>query len=225
MSVLMELSAVVRDSRVTLLPICRERGAGAIVFSVTGRGLLTGRIGRGMRFGEGDIRSLDPLFQRENLESGLRVAERFRELGQKIGRTPVQTAIAWVLSHPEVACALTGPSSVPHLEENLGASGWSLSHEDLEALESFFEAEDARLLEERRTSLEKILSGRLPGVPGEALSDLVYAMETMLSIGVASEDEVTPVFRELWALRRDLNPSVLPELLSIQERLREMASQ
>lgn len=223
-SVLMELSAVARSSRETLLPLCKEHGVGAIAFSVTGRGLLTGRIGRGTRFGEGDIRSLDPLFQRENLDSGLRVAERFRELGLKVGRTPVQTAIAWVLSHREVACALTGPSSVPHLEENLGASGWSLSQEDLEALESFFEAEDARLLEEQRVSLGRILSGRLPSDPGDALSDLVYAMETILSLGLASEEEVTPVFRELWGHRRDLNTGVLPTFVDIQERLREMAS-
>ena len=44
-SILMELSAVSRESRRSLLPFCGEAGPIAIGFSVTGRGLLTGTIG------------------------------------------------------------------------------------------------------------------------------------------------------------------------------------
>lgn len=61
-----------------------------------------------------------PLFQREQMASGLRVMEELWALGEKYGKTPVQVAIAWVLAQPGVIGALTGPSTVPHLEENLG---------------------------------------------------------------------------------------------------------
>jgi len=79
--VLMELSTVTRDSRKKLLPLCQKYGVGAIAFSVTGRGLLTGRFkngkkmekknGKEKKFEPGDIRNIDPLFHRECFQSGL----------------------------------------------------------------------------------------------------------------------------------------------------------
>ena len=142
-SILMELSAVARDSRRTLLPLCGGQGPAAIGFSVTGRGLLTGAIGPETTFEEGDIRRFDPLFQRARFASGRRVAEHLGALARSLGRTPAQVAIAWVLSQPGVACALTGPRRLAHLEENLGGSGRRLPAEALAGLEALFAREDA----------------------------------------------------------------------------------
>jgi aryl-alcohol dehydrogenase-like predicted oxidoreductase len=64
-SVLVELSTVSGAAQERILPLCQEQDVGASAFSVTGRGLLTGAIGPGHMFEEGDIRRLDPLFQRE----------------------------------------------------------------------------------------------------------------------------------------------------------------
>jgi aryl-alcohol dehydrogenase-like predicted oxidoreductase len=122
-SALAELSAVARSARKRILLLCREQDVGLIAFSTTGRGLLAGQIGPQTTFEEGDLRRIDPLFQRERLASGLRIAQRFRTLGAQYGKTPAQAAIAWVLAQPGVLCALTGPSTLPHLEENLGGSG------------------------------------------------------------------------------------------------------
>jgi aryl-alcohol dehydrogenase-like predicted oxidoreductase len=38
------------------------------------------------------------------------------------------------LAQPGVICALTGPSTLPHLEENLGAAGWTIAPDDLAEL-------------------------------------------------------------------------------------------
>ena len=81
-STLAELSAVARSARERILPLCREQGVGLIAFSTTGRGLLTGQIGPQTTFEEGDLRRIDPLFQRERLASGLRIAQRFRTAGR-----------------------------------------------------------------------------------------------------------------------------------------------
>jgi aryl-alcohol dehydrogenase-like predicted oxidoreductase len=221
-SVLMELSPVARVSIRNLLPTCRKYGAGAIAFSTTGRGLLTGKIHRGTKFEEGDIRNVDPLFQRENLASGLRVADGFRELAERYGKTPAQAAIAWVLSHPEVTCALTGASNIPHLEENLGASGWSLTQEDLRSLDAFFEAEDKRLRHEQVVAVKRILSEPLPAENATAFSDLIYLMETAMSLGLAAEEEIVPVFREIWAMRKNLGEDIHSKLVAIQSTLRKI---
>ena len=59
-SLLMELSAVARTSRETLLPLCADHGTAAIAFSTTGRSVLTGAIGPETAFPPEDIRGLDP---------------------------------------------------------------------------------------------------------------------------------------------------------------------
>lgn len=221
-SVLMELSAVARKPRKQLLPLCRRYDVGAIAFSITGRGLLTGRFQKERKFEPGDIRNVDPLFQRESLQSGLRVAEKLSELGRHHRKTSVQAAIAWVLSHPEVICALTGPSTIPHLEENLGGSGWSISSEDLEELEIFFKREDGWLESEQRSSIKKILSSPLAEDSSRAFSDLIYVIETALSIGLTSEKEILPVFQELWGLRKTLDEDAVAKLNRIQRILHEI---
>ena len=81
--------------------------------------IVTGTIGPKPAFEQGDIRNFDPLFQRARLASGRRIAEHLGSLARALGRTPAQLAIAWVLAQPGIACALTGPRRLAHLEENL----------------------------------------------------------------------------------------------------------
>jgi aryl-alcohol dehydrogenase-like predicted oxidoreductase len=218
-SILMELSAVARASRETLLPLCQAHGVGAIAFSVTGRGILTSKIQQGATFEAGDMRNVDPLFQRERFRSALRVAARLGELGQRYGKTPVQVAIAWVLSQPAIVCALTGPSTIPHLEENLGGSGWTLSPQDLHDLEQFLVAQDALLAERDTATVKHILSGPLPPDPDQAFKDLVYAVETAVSLELTTEAEVLPTFMTLYAMREALDESATPRLDGVRRQL------
>lgn len=217
-SALVELSAVARKTREEVLPLCREHGVGVIAFSVTGRGLLTGRIGADHVFEEGDIRRVDPLFQRERLTSGLRVAARFRALGEKHGKTSVQVAIAWALAQPGVVCALTGPSTIPHLEENLGGSGWTIPPDDLAELERFFQEEEAWLRREQVRHVHSILAQDLD--PRRAFADLVYVCEALMEMSLATEEEIIPLFQRLWALRERRDDEALGEMREIQEALR-----
>ncbi len=216
-SILMELSAAAREARQTLLPLARQYDAAGIAFSVTGRGLLTGAIRPGRTFQDGDIRQIDPLFQRERFESGLRIAARLAELGGKYGKTPAQTAIAWALGQPGILCALTGPSSIAHLEENLGGSGWRISPEDLQSLEAFFEQEQAWLAQAQASTVHKILCQPLPADPGQAFTDLVYAIETAILLGFVVESQVVPLFMELYGAHESKSPG-LPEKMAQAQR-------
>jgi hypothetical protein len=133
---------------------------------------------------------MDPLFQCERFASGLRVAERFRELGERYGKTPAQMVIAWVLAQPGILCALTGPSTLPHLEENLGASGWTIASTDLQDLKKFFQIEDLRLGQEQKQSVHLILSQDLDREG--AFADLLSVIETLVETGWAAEGQVMP---------------------------------
>lgn len=224
-AVMLELSAVARDSAARLLPLCRQYGAAGIAFSVTGRGLLTGRFQQEVAFEPDDIRRLDPLFQRERLASARRVTEKMADLGQRYGKTPAQTAIAWVLAQPGVVCALTGPSTVAHLEENMGGSGWSLTAADQDELEQFLRGEDAWLAAAQRQSVNHILTTPLPADPQQAFVDLVYAVETAVLLEMVTETDIMPLFLGLFGLRQTLNDDALPQLTAIQQELQTVVEQ
>jgi aryl-alcohol dehydrogenase-like predicted oxidoreductase len=64
--------------------------------------------------------------------SGMSSVER---VAQKIGATPHQVALAWLLYHSANNLLIPGTSSVKHLEENIAAEAIELSEEMLEQLE------------------------------------------------------------------------------------------
>jgi len=221
-SVLAELSAVARESRKNFLPLCKEYDLGIIAFSTTARGLLTGRFSERQKFEVGDIRCIDPLFQRERFESALRISKKFSELGNRFGKTSAQVAVAWVLAQQRVICALTGPSTKEHLEENVGGSGWQISRKDLQDLEVVFEEEDAWLRQKQKTSIKNILSKPLHD-PQKAFTDLIYVIETATSLRLVSEKTVLPVFYELYGLKKELNTKgIESKLEKIQTQLSEL---
>jgi aryl-alcohol dehydrogenase-like predicted oxidoreductase len=59
---------------------------------------------------------------------------RVKKLSGKIGATPAQIAIAWLLKKSPVMLPIPGTSKVPHLEENVAAAQLALSEEDFKSL-------------------------------------------------------------------------------------------
>jgi pyridoxine 4-dehydrogenase len=55
-------------------------------------------------------------------------------VARRLGATPAQVAIAWLLKRSPVMLPIPGTSSVAHLEENMGAATLELSEEDFEEL-------------------------------------------------------------------------------------------
>ena len=221
-SVLIELSAVARTALDDILPACQARDIGLIAFSVAGRGLLTGKINAETTFEANDIRTIDPLFQRERFSSGLRVEKKMSDIGKKYGKTSVQIAIAWVLTQPGVICALTGPSTIPHLEENLGGSGWKLTTDDYQDLKIFLSEETVHLQKGQRATVAQLLRLKITGEPQKGFTDLIYAIETAVELNLVSEDEIMPQFMELYGLKNSLDQDALIELEQIRNRLKEI---
>ncbi len=199
---MMELSAANRKSREGLLPLCRDYDVKAIAFSVTGRGILTGKFADDPNFDHGDIRNLDSLFKKERFRSSMRVLEKLKEIGDKYGKSPVQVGIRWVLEQDGVVSALTGTSSRDHLEENFGATGWRFKNEDFEELESFFEKEDEILDRREKKIVKEIIYEEPSKKVFQGFEDLVYVMEVVGDTGLAEQEKIEPLFRELFALHK-----------------------
>ncbi|MFU8826314.1 MAG: aldo/keto reductase [Brevefilum sp.] len=221
-SVLMELSAVARTARQTLLPICAEHNLAGIAFSITGRGILSGQYSEAHVFDEGDIRRMDPLFKRESHASALRIRAFLARLGEDYQATAVQMGIAWVLVQPGIACALTGTSSTVHLAENLAACEIDLAGEHLDALEAFFADEDARLAATQAETIQDLLTEPLAEEAEMAFNDLVYVMETAVKLGMVPEDQVMPAFMALFALRHVLDEDAQHQMAGIQRLLHDL---
>lgn len=218
----MELSAVSIQSREKLLPLCKEHGAKAIAFSVTGRGVLSGKIDEHTEFDPADIRKMDPLFKKERFKSALRIAKKLEEIGKKYEKTSIQVAINWVLSQEGVVSALTGPSSKEHLEENVKGSGWNLEEEDLREIESFLEEEDKRLEEREPEIIDEILKNELPKELERAFNDLVYVMEVSMDRNMVEEKRIVPIFKELLAVRSGKKDLTYNGLEEIRKKVRDI---
>ena len=119
-----------------LLPLLRELGIGLVPYSPLGRGILTGAITDESDLDESDTRLSErfPRLNGEGLRANLRLVGEIRTIAERLGCTPGQLALAWVLAQGDDVVPIPGTRRVRYLEENAGAAEVVLSAEDLRAL-------------------------------------------------------------------------------------------
>ncbi len=120
-----------RKAEKSVLPFCRKRRIGVLVYSPMEQGLLTGRVTLERTFPEGDYRAQRPWFQPHNRRRILEFLERVRPIAEGHGKSLAHLAIAWVLSQPGVTAALVGARRPEQVEHNIEAAQWRLSAEEL----------------------------------------------------------------------------------------------
>ncbi|PZG34451.1 aldo/keto reductase [Spongiactinospora gelatinilytica] len=121
-------SLVGRDYEWELMPLGREEGVGALVWSPLGWGRLTGKIRRGRPLpaqsrlhqtaDSGPPVSDDHLYD---------VVDALDEIAAETGKSVPQIALNWLLQRPTVASVIIGARDEHQLGQNLGAVGWSLT--------------------------------------------------------------------------------------------------
>ncbi|MFB4278154.1 MULTISPECIES: aldo/keto reductase [unclassified Nonomuraea] len=121
-------SLVGRDYEWELMPLGRDQGVGALVWSPLGWGRLTGRIRRGVPLPEGSrlhrTAAFGPPVADERLYT---VMDALDEIAAETGRTVPQIALNWLLQRPTVASVIVGARNEEQLRDNLGAVGWNLT--------------------------------------------------------------------------------------------------
>ncbi|MEV4195718.1 aldo/keto reductase [Streptomyces toxytricini] len=111
-----------------------ELGIGLVAYSPLGRGFLSGAITSPDDFAEDDFRRTDPRFQGENFRRNLAVVEEVKRLADAKSVTPSQLALAWVLR--QGAVPIPGTKRRRYLEENIAATGVTITDEDIAAIEA-----------------------------------------------------------------------------------------
>ncbi|MBZ5740046.1 aldo/keto reductase [Nocardioides mangrovi] len=129
-----EYSLFWREPEESVLGTLEELGIGFVPFSPLGRGLLTGQVTRESTFGEGDIRANLPRFAPDALATNLDLVDRVTAIAERLGATPGQVALAWLLAQRPWIVPIPGTRRLARLEENLGAADLALSDADVAEL-------------------------------------------------------------------------------------------
>jgi aryl-alcohol dehydrogenase-like predicted oxidoreductase len=119
-----------------LIPTLEELGIGFVPFSPLGRGFLTGRFDRNAKFEESDFRRTVPRFTPENMDANQVLVDLIRKLAARMGATPAQVALAWLLARKPWIVPIPGTTKLERLNENLAAADLELTSEELHEIDS-----------------------------------------------------------------------------------------
>jgi aryl-alcohol dehydrogenase-like predicted oxidoreductase len=113
-----------------VVPLSEKEGIGQIVWSPIAQGVLTGKYLPGKKAPAGS-RATDKKGG-ANMISGfmkdeiLEKVQKLIPIATKVGLSPAQLAIAWVLQNPNVSSAIIGATKPSQIKENVKASGVKL---------------------------------------------------------------------------------------------------
>jgi aryl-alcohol dehydrogenase-like predicted oxidoreductase len=126
-----------RDYEWDLMPLAKDQGVGAVIWSPLGWGKLTGKIRRDQPAKPGtrahDIAGTGPYLEEERL---FRIVDALDGVAAETGKLIPQIALAWLLAKPTIANVIVGARNEEQLVENVGATGWTLTPEQIAALDT-----------------------------------------------------------------------------------------
>jgi aryl-alcohol dehydrogenase-like predicted oxidoreductase len=128
-------SLVGRDYEWELMPLGKDQGVGAVVWSPLGWGRLTGKIRRGQPMPQVSrlptTAKYGPPISEEYL---YRVVDALDKIAAETGKSVPQIALNWLLQRPTVSTVIVGARNEEQLKQNLGAIGWNLNAEQMKQL-------------------------------------------------------------------------------------------
>lgn len=117
-----------------VLAACEDLGIGFVPFSPLGAGFLTGTIDMTTTFASTDFRSMSPRFEADARAANMAMVALLKSVAQRMGATPAQIALAWLLARKPWIVPIPGTRSVDRMTENLGAASLHLSDGDLDTI-------------------------------------------------------------------------------------------
>lgn len=133
-----EYSLWSRDVEAEVLPTLWELGIGFVPYSPLGRGFLTDAITSVEQLAADDFRRVSPRFQGDNFLHNRRLLDPLRSVATRVGATPAQVALAWVMTMCPAAVPIPGTTRPERVDENVNALRVKLSDADLADLDSTF---------------------------------------------------------------------------------------
>ena len=117
-----------------VIPQAIEKGLGIIPYSPLQRGLLSGKIKPGHKFGEGDTREGNRFYTDENIQRTNDLLNDIKPIAEKHNATVAQLVINWTIHRPGITCVLVGARDEKQVRDNAEALSFTLSEEDMNAI-------------------------------------------------------------------------------------------
>ncbi len=136
---------IYREEEREMIPLCDDEGIGLIPWSPLARGLLAGTR-TSPTDKESTLRAESDDFARRLYDhpSDAAVMQANEALANEIQVHPAQTALAWLLSKPEVTAPIIGATKLAHLDIAADAVDLELSEEEIEKLEAPYQPHAVR---------------------------------------------------------------------------------
>ncbi|MGQ4646513.1 aldo/keto reductase [Lyngbya aestuarii] len=116
-------------------PYCVEHNISILAYSSLAQGLLTGKFGPNHKFGEGDNRADNKLFQGENYQRAQQALEKLRPIAESHQCSLAQLSLAWLIAQPQ-ANAIAGARNVEQATQNAQAAEVKLSEDELQEIDA-----------------------------------------------------------------------------------------
>jgi aryl-alcohol dehydrogenase-like predicted oxidoreductase len=132
-------SLIGRDYEWELMPLGQSEGVWAVVWSPLGWGRLTGKVRRNAplpkesRLHSKTVVDAGPQVSDEYV---YRVVDALDAVAAQTHKSVPQIALNWLLTRPTVATIIIGARNEEQLRQNLGAVGWTLTPEQIAALDA-----------------------------------------------------------------------------------------
>lgn len=123
-----------RDLEREMLPLLADQQVGLMVWSPLAGGLLSGKFGPDGKAPDGARRTTFD-FPVVDKPRAFRCVDAMRPIAEQHGVSVAQIALAWLLSRPQVSTVIVGAKTPAQLQDNLGSTQVTLSHDDLKALD------------------------------------------------------------------------------------------
>lgn len=125
-----------------IVPTCRRHGMGITVFSPLSQGLLTGKYNDGTP--PGSRGATTPWLRDVLTEDNLQKTGQLAEIAASLDITLPQLALAWILHHSWISCAIIGATKPEHVTENVKAVEVKLPDEVMEKIALVLQGNDGR---------------------------------------------------------------------------------
>ena len=136
-SVQNEYNLLVREAESEVMPACRELDIAFLPYFPLCHGLLVGKYPPGapppkeFRLANRASDVVERVLTQRNFE----IVEELRAFVAARGRTLLELAFSWLLSHPEVPAVIAGVTKPSQARSNATAAGWKLSSDEIAELD------------------------------------------------------------------------------------------
>jgi len=122
-----------RSTEREVLPVCQRFGMGVMAWSPLAKGMLTGKYRKGRQRPDTLRAKFFPKAMSD--EGSLNVIEQLIPLAESAGMSLMHMALAFVVAHPALTCAIIGPRTIEQLDGLLAGADVVLDDELLDRID------------------------------------------------------------------------------------------